>query len=191
MPLKKQVHPGWEYSGLEDPTRESTDKIKVSEVLKLLQEMFNNTNNWPTPEQVRAYHLKVERDSVRQLSVNSQFLLEYTFSVYTKMQALDSVASTIPSFNGDNPIPTIPISAQVPSVELADDSSIGPSVGSSKTRAGKLKAMATPPPLKKAKKVMGKKLGRININDPAPKPSSTLTPPKGPLGKFTICRSKR
>jgi hypothetical protein len=36
MPLKKQVHPGREYSSLEDPTQESTDKIKVSEVLKLL-----------------------------------------------------------------------------------------------------------------------------------------------------------
>jgi hypothetical protein len=45
MPLKKKVHPGWEYSGLEDPTRESTDKLRVSEVLKLLQEMFGNTNN--------------------------------------------------------------------------------------------------------------------------------------------------
>jgi hypothetical protein len=45
MPLKKQVHPGWEYSSLEDRTWESTDKIKVNKVLKLLQEMFNNTNN--------------------------------------------------------------------------------------------------------------------------------------------------
>jgi hypothetical protein len=51
-PLKKQVHPRWEYSSLEDPTQESTDKIKVSEVLKLQQEMFSNVSSWPTPEQV-------------------------------------------------------------------------------------------------------------------------------------------
>jgi hypothetical protein len=66
MPLKKQVHPGWEYNDLEDPTQESTDKTKASEVLKLLQEMFSNTSSWPTSEQVCAYHLGVERDSVRQ-----------------------------------------------------------------------------------------------------------------------------
>jgi hypothetical protein len=45
MPLKKYVHPGWEYSCLEDPTRDSTDKLKVSEVLKLLQEMFIDTSS--------------------------------------------------------------------------------------------------------------------------------------------------
>jgi hypothetical protein len=50
MPLKKQAHPGWKYSSLQDPTQESTNKIKVSEVLKLLQEMFSNTSNWPMPE---------------------------------------------------------------------------------------------------------------------------------------------
>jgi hypothetical protein len=66
MPLKKPIHSGWEYGGHKDPTRESTDKIEFSEVLKLLQEMFNNTSSWSTPEQVHAYHLGVERDLVRQ-----------------------------------------------------------------------------------------------------------------------------
>jgi hypothetical protein len=40
MPLKKQVHPGWEYSGLDDPTRESMEKIRPSQLVKLLEEMF-------------------------------------------------------------------------------------------------------------------------------------------------------
>jgi hypothetical protein len=57
--------------------------------------------------------------------------------------------------------------------------SAGPSAESSETRAGKHKAAATPPPLKKANKVMGKKADRIKINKLAPKPSPTLTPPKG------------
>jgi hypothetical protein len=95
------------------------------------------------------------------------------------MQALDSFASTIPSFKGDDPILAIPISAQVPSVESVDDSSTSPNARSSRTRAGKLKAAATPPPPKKAMKVMRKKPGRIKINDPTPKPPSTSTPPKG------------
>jgi hypothetical protein len=55
MPLKKQVHPRWEYNRIEDPTQESTDKINVSEVLKLLQEMFNKTSSWPMSEQARSY----------------------------------------------------------------------------------------------------------------------------------------
>jgi hypothetical protein len=70
MPLKKKVHPRWEYNGLEDPSRESTDKLKVSEVLKLLQEMFSNTSSSPTAEQVHAYHLRVERDLIRQHYIN-------------------------------------------------------------------------------------------------------------------------
>jgi hypothetical protein len=45
MPLKKQIQPGWEYNGLDDPTQESTDKPKVNKVLKHLQEMFSNTSN--------------------------------------------------------------------------------------------------------------------------------------------------
>jgi hypothetical protein len=62
------------------------------------------------------------------------------------MQALDSFASTIPGFKGDDPILAIPISTQVPSVESADDSSTSPNARSSRTRAGKLKAAATLPP---------------------------------------------
>jgi hypothetical protein len=39
-PLKKQVHPGWEHSGLEDPTQETTGNIGVSQLVKLLEEIF-------------------------------------------------------------------------------------------------------------------------------------------------------
>jgi hypothetical protein len=45
IPLKKQVHQGWEYNGLQDPTRETTKKIHPDLLLKLLEEMFQNTSS--------------------------------------------------------------------------------------------------------------------------------------------------
>jgi hypothetical protein len=44
------MHPGWEYSGVQDPTRETSDNIKANKMVELLQEMFENINNWLTPE---------------------------------------------------------------------------------------------------------------------------------------------
>jgi hypothetical protein len=50
MPLKKYVHPGWEYSGLQDPTQETTDNIDVDQMVKVLEEIFQNTSSWPSIE---------------------------------------------------------------------------------------------------------------------------------------------
>jgi hypothetical protein len=71
IPLKKQVHPSWEYSGSQDPTRKTTKKIGLDHVVKLLEEMFQNINSWLTDEQVCAYHIGLERDSVRHPSFDS------------------------------------------------------------------------------------------------------------------------
>jgi hypothetical protein len=49
-PLKKHVHLGWEYSKLQDLTRELFDNIRVSKLVKLLKEMFQNTSSWPSVE---------------------------------------------------------------------------------------------------------------------------------------------
>jgi hypothetical protein len=65
------------------------------------------------------------------------------------MQALDNIISPITSFEVDTLILMVPISAQTPSIELADDSSAGPSARSPKTRAGKHKDFTTPRPPKK------------------------------------------
>jgi hypothetical protein len=92
------------------------------------------------------------------------------------MQALNNIITPIPGFEGDIPIL---ISAQTPNNKSANDSSASPGAGSSRNRAGKRKATATPPPQKKAKKVMGKTASEIKINEPTPKPSSPPTPPKG------------
>jgi hypothetical protein len=62
MQLKKKVHHGWEYGRLDDPTRETTEKIGSSQLVKLLEEMFQNTSSSPTVEQVLAYHIGTERD---------------------------------------------------------------------------------------------------------------------------------
>jgi hypothetical protein len=64
LPLKKQVHPGWEYNRLLDPTRESSEKVIVELLVKHLEEIFQDTSSWPT-EQVRSYNTRVERDPVR------------------------------------------------------------------------------------------------------------------------------
>jgi hypothetical protein len=65
QPLKKQVHPGWEYSCLQHPTRESQEKITPELLVKHLREMFQDIFSWPSDEQVRPYHIGTERDSVR------------------------------------------------------------------------------------------------------------------------------
>jgi hypothetical protein len=87
------------------------------------------------------------------------------------MQALDSFISPIPRFEGDIPIPAMPISARPPSGESANDPSARASAGASKTHAGKRNAFANPIPHKKAKKAMGKSTGGIKINKPATKAS--------------------
>jgi hypothetical protein len=63
IPLKKQVHPGWEYNGFQDPTRETSDKITLERLVKLLEEIFQDTSSWPTDE--HSYHIEVERDPIR------------------------------------------------------------------------------------------------------------------------------
>jgi hypothetical protein len=65
VPLKKQVHPGWEYCGVKDPTHESSENIKLAKLKDLLKELFLNTKSWPTPEQVCAFHIQRARDPIK------------------------------------------------------------------------------------------------------------------------------
>jgi hypothetical protein len=48
--LKKQVYLGCEYTRVQDPTRETSDKITLEHLVKLLEEMFQDTFNWSTDE---------------------------------------------------------------------------------------------------------------------------------------------
>jgi hypothetical protein len=82
------------------------------------------------------------------------------------MLALDSFISPIPGFEGDIPIPAIPVSTRYPSSESASDLSVGAGAGASKTQTGKRKSAATLTPQKKSKKVTGKSSTRIKINEP-------------------------
>jgi hypothetical protein len=65
LPLKKQVHPGWEYNRLLDLTRETSEKIAPELLVKHLEEIFQDISNWLTDEQMCSYHIGVERDPVR------------------------------------------------------------------------------------------------------------------------------
>jgi hypothetical protein len=49
-PLKKQVHPRWEYNEVQDPTQESSDNIEAGKLMEVLGEMFQSTSSWPTFE---------------------------------------------------------------------------------------------------------------------------------------------
>jgi hypothetical protein len=64
QPLKKRVHLGWEYSGLQDPTRETQEQMTSKLLLKHLGEMFQEISTWLADEQVRPYHIGIERDPV-------------------------------------------------------------------------------------------------------------------------------
>jgi hypothetical protein len=65
VPFKKQVHPGWEYCEVQDPTRDSGENIELAKLTDLLKEMFQNTNSWSTREQVCAFYIQTARDPVR------------------------------------------------------------------------------------------------------------------------------
>jgi hypothetical protein len=140
MPLKKHVHPGWEYNGVQDLTRETFITPRPNKILELLQEMFQNTNSWPPVEQVRSYHLGVDRDPVRQISFIFINFLLVTYLLCVQFQVLDSFFSTIPNFKTDSET----ISAQTQSIESTYDSLAGNGVESSRTRAGKRKTADTP-----------------------------------------------
>jgi hypothetical protein len=65
MPLKKKVQPGWEYSGIHDPTQETCVTPRPNKIQEILQEMFQNISSWPPAEQVRSYNIGVDWDPVR------------------------------------------------------------------------------------------------------------------------------
>jgi hypothetical protein len=44
-PLKKHVHPGWEYNGIEDLTHEMSDNLSATKIVELLQEKFQNIDS--------------------------------------------------------------------------------------------------------------------------------------------------
>jgi hypothetical protein len=71
------------------------------------------------------------------------------------------------------------------------DPSVEVSASSLKSQVGKQKATANlMTPQKKARKTLRRFVGRIKINEPIPK-TSTSIPPSGPQRKILIQRSKR
>jgi hypothetical protein len=101
------------------------------------------------------------------------------------MQALDRFISSIPGFEGDIPITTIPVLTQYPGDESINDTSARASTSALKTPTGMRKATANSTPQKKAKKAMGKPSSGIKINGPAPK-APAPTPPSSPRQRIPI-----
>jgi hypothetical protein len=106
------------------------------------------------------------------------------------MRALDSFISPIPGFDSDVLTLAIPVLTQLPHDESTSDPSAGTSASASRTQAGKWKVTADTTPQKKAKKVMGRSIGGVKINEPTPK-SPASTPPPGPQQRIPIHCSKR
>jgi hypothetical protein len=101
------------------------------------------------------------------------------------MQALDSFISPVLGFDGDIPIPDIPVSAWPAGDGSMSDPSIAASANTLKTQAGKREATVNPIPHKKTRKTTGKPTSRIKINELAPN-ATALTPPSGPRWKISI-----
>jgi hypothetical protein len=132
---------------------------------------------------VCSYHLGVNRDPVRRISLIFINFLLITYLLHVQFHVLDSFFFTIPDFKTDSKS----ISAWTRSVELADDLLAGHGVGSSRTHAGKRKAADTPPQKKKSQNKVRNRASKIKINDPAPNPSPTPTPLESTGERFNFC----
>jgi hypothetical protein len=99
------------------------------------------------------------------------------------MQDLDSFISPTLGFEGDIPIPAIPVSAHDPGIKSSQGPSAGSGASASWTWACKRKAPIDPSYQKKAKKAPRKPLVGIMISDPKPKASAS-TPPSGTQTAF-------
>jgi hypothetical protein len=106
------------------------------------------------------------------------------------MQDLDSFILHIPRFEGDIPIPVIPVSACDPGAESSEDPSTGSSASGTRTQACKRKVPIDLNPPKKAKKATGRPLGGIKITSPKQKAPAS-TPPLETWKGIPILRSKR
>jgi hypothetical protein len=71
IPLKKRIHPSWEYNGIQDPSCETDHHILIVQLERLLEEMLQSMDSWPTPDQVPTFHIERARDLVSRLNQSS------------------------------------------------------------------------------------------------------------------------
>jgi hypothetical protein len=71
------------------------------------------------------------------------------------MRELDNFISPIPGFEGDMPIPAIPITARDPGAGSSKDPSTGSSANASRTQAYKQKALIDLNPPRKPRRLLG------------------------------------
>jgi hypothetical protein len=166
QPLKKKIHLGWEYNGLQDPTWESQEKLTLEFLAKHLIELFQGTSSWPIDEQVHFYHTGVERHPVRHPDRTVTFCFYKILYLGCWYASFGQFHFSHLGFEGDISIPAILVSAEPPRGEADSDPSTGASAGALRARAGKRKATANLTPQKNTSKAAGKPLGGIKINEP-------------------------
>jgi hypothetical protein len=143
--------------------------------------MLQNHCSWPPAEQVRSYHLGVDRDPARRFSLIFVNFLLFTYLLHVQFQVRDSFFSTIPGFKTDSDS----ILARTQSAKSADESLVDHGAESSRTRACKRKATDTPQK-KKSQKEVRNTVSRIKINDPASNPSPAPSPLESTKGRFNF-----
>jgi hypothetical protein len=62
---EKTSSSGLEYNRLQDSNQEAQEKMTPELLVKHLGEMFQYISLWSSDEQVRSYHIGIERDPVR------------------------------------------------------------------------------------------------------------------------------
>ena len=65
IPLKEQSHPAWDYTGLDDSSCETSERLGEARLLALLGELFTDVTNWSLPDGVRVFNASVDHCAVR------------------------------------------------------------------------------------------------------------------------------
>ena len=64
IPLKEQSHPAWDYTGLDDSTCETSERLGERRLRALLGDLFTDVSNWALPDGVGAFNAGVDRCAV-------------------------------------------------------------------------------------------------------------------------------
>ena len=65
IPLKEQSHPAWDYTGLDDSSYETSERLGERKLRALLGDLFTDVSNWALPDGVGVFNAGVDRCAVR------------------------------------------------------------------------------------------------------------------------------
>ena len=64
IPLKEQSHPAWDYTGLDDSSCETSERLGERKLRALLGDLFTDVSNWALPDGVGVFNVGVDRCAV-------------------------------------------------------------------------------------------------------------------------------